>query len=395
MSKIIAVNAGSSSLKFQLFEMPEEKVLVAGVIERIGMDDAIVTLKYNGNKKTKVLPIKDHSVAVDILLSSLVEEKIVSSLEEINGVGHRVVHGGEKFAKSTVITDEVAHTIEEISELAPLHNPANLTGYKAFKHALPNVGHVAVFDTAFHQTMKEDSFLYPLPYEYYKDYAVRRYGFHGTSHLYVSRRVNELLGSTNTKVITCHIGNGASLAAVLNGECINTSMGFTPLAGVMMGTRSGDIDPAIVTFLANKLKVSADEVVNILNKKSGLLGVSGISSDARDICNAIKEGNERAALARKMHVNTVASYIGSYFVQLGGCDAIVFTAGLGENDIDFRKEVIAKISDALGVKIDEELNNVRGEERLISTKDSKIKVYIIPTNEEIVIARDTVNLLGL
>lgn len=396
MSKIIAVNAGSSSLKFQLFEMPEEKVLVQGLIERIGMEDAVVTLKYDGQKKSKTLPILNHAVAVEILLNSLVEENIVSSLNEINGVGHRVVHGGEKFAASTVITEEVANTIEELKDLAPLHNPANLTGYEAFKKALPEVGHVAVFDTAFHQTMPKENFMYPIPYEYYENLMVRRYGFHGTSHLYVTGRCLDLLGNPeHSKIITCHIGNGASLAAVKDGKCVNTSMGFTPLAGVMMGTRSGDIDPAIVTYLASKLNKSADDVMNILNKKSGLLGVSGISSDARDIVNGVKSGHELATLARKMHVNTVANFVGQYFVELGGCDAMVFTAGLGENDFEFRAELCEKLQGALGIELDPVANNSRGKELLVSTPNSKIKVFVIPTNEEIVIARDTMNLLGL
>ena len=396
MSKIIAVNAGSSSLKFQLFEMPEEKVLVQGLIERIGMEDAVVTLKYDGQKKSKTLPILNHAVAVEILLNSLVEENIVSSLNEINGVGHRVVHGGEKFAASTVITEEVANTIEELKDLAPLHNPANLTGYEAFKKALPEVGHVAVFDTAFHQTMPKENFMYPIPYEYYENLMVRRYGFHGTSHLYVTGRCLDLLGNPeHSRIITCHIGNGASLAAVKDGKCVNTSMGFTPLAGVMMGTRSGDIDPAIVTYLASKLNKSADDVMNILNKKSGLLGVSGISSDARDIVNGVKSGHELATLARKMHVNTVANFVGQYFVELGGCDAMVFTAGLGENDVEFRAELCEKLSGALGIELDPVANNNRGKELLVSTPNSKIKVFVIPTNEEIVIARDTMNLLGL
>ena len=396
MSKIIAVNAGSSSLKFQLFEMPEEKVLVQGLIERIGMEDAVVTLKYDGQKKSKTLPILNHAVAVEILLNSLVEENIVSSLNEINGVGHRVVHGGEKFAASTVISEEVANTIEELKDLAPLHNPANLTGYEAFKKALPEVGHVAVFDTAFHQTMPKENFMYPIPYEYYENLMVRRYGFHGTSHLYVTGRCLDLLGNPeHSRIITCHIGNGASLAAVKDGKCVNTSMGFTPLAGVMMGTRSGDIDPAIVTYLASKLNKSADDVMNILNKKSGLLGVSGISSDARDIVNGVKSGHELATLARKMHVNTVANFVGQYFVEFGGCDAMVFTAGLGENDVEFRAELCEKLSGALGIELDPVANNNRGQELLVSTPNSKIKVFVIPTNEEIVIARDTMNLLGL
>ena len=396
MQKIMAVNAGSSSIKFQLLEMPAENVICSGIVERIGLEDAVFTLKFNGEKETRILPIKDHSVGVQLVLDALIEKHIVESLEEIEGVGHRVVHGGEKFAASTVISEEVANTIEELKDLAPLHNPANLTGYEAFKKALPEVGHVAVFDTAFHQTMPKENFMYPIPYEYYEKHMVRRYGFHGTSHLYVTGRCLDLLGNPeHSRIITCHIGNGASLAAVKDGKCVNTSMGFTPLAGVMMGTRSGDIDPAIVTYLAAKLNKSADDVMNILNKKSGLLGVSGISSDARDIVNGCKEGNELALLARKMHVNTVANFVGQYFVELGGCDAIVFTAGLGENDVDFRVELCEKLKGALGIELDLEANNHRGQELLVSTPSSKVKVFVIPTNEEIVIARDTMNLLGL
>jgi len=397
MSKIIAVNAGSSSLKFSLFEMPAEEVICSGAFERIGMDDAIFTIKHNGEKKKTVLPIKTHNVAVDILLKSLVEEKVIDSLKEISGVGHRILHGGEYFSESAILNDEEAAKIETLTDLGPLHIPANLTGYRVFKDALPGVGHVGVFDTAFHKkTMKEDRYLYPIPYEYYEQFKVRKYGFHGTSHLFVSQRCIELLGNPeHSKIITCHIGNGASLAAVKDGNCIDTSMGITPLGGVMMGTRSGDLDPAVVSFLADKLNKKADEVVTILNKKSGYLGVSGISSDARDVFDAAEQGNERAILTRKMHCNTVANFIGSYFVELGGCDAIVFTAGLGENDASFRQGVIDKVSEALGVSIDPELNKKRGEEILISTPESKIKVYVIPTNEELVIARDTQRLLKL
>ena len=392
----MAVNAGSSSLKFQLYQYPQESVFVSGIIERIGLDNSIITFKFNGAKIQNTQPIKDHKVAVELLLKKLIEEKILASLDEINGVGHRVVHGGEAFSKSVVIDEKVAKTIEDLSDLAPLHNPANVIGYKAFKDALPKVKHVAVFDTAFHQTLAKDRYLYPLPYEYYQDFKVRKYGFHGTSHLYVSARCIELLGNPkNSKIITCHIGNGASLAAVKNGKAIDTSMGFTPLAGVMMGTRSGDIDPAIITFLANKLKKPAEEIVSILNKKSGLLGVSGLSNDARDIVAAMHQGNERATIARALHVNTISNYIGTYFVELGGADAIVFTAGLGENDPEFRHSVIEKIGEALGIKIDLEKNKKRGEEVLISTPDSKVKVYVIPTNEEVVIARDTIKLLNI
>lgn len=392
----MAVNAGSSSLKFQLIEMPAEKALVSGVIERIGMDDAVVNLKYEGTKKNRTLPIANHAEAVQILLESLISEKIVESLQEINGVGHRMVHGGEEFAQSSLITDKVAKAIEDLSDLAPLHNPANLTGYYAFKKALPNVGHVAVFDTAFHQTMEPTAYVYPIPYEYYLHYKIRRYGFHGTSHLYVSQRAIELLGNPKqSRIITCHIGNGASLAAIKNGKCIDTSMGFTPLAGVMMGTRSGDIDPAIISFLCDKLNKPADDIINTLNKRSGLLGVSGVSSDARDIMAAIKEGNERAILARNVHCKSVVNYIGSYFVGLGGCDALVFTAGLGENDIEFRSLICKALGPALGIVIDESKNNCRGLEVEISTPESKVKVFVIPTNEELVIARDTQKLLNL
>jgi acetate kinase len=307
-----------------------------------------------------------------------------------------MVHGGEEFAQSAVITEKVAQSIEDLSDLAPLHNPANLTGYYAFLKALPGVGHVAVFDTAFHQTMEPVVYTYPIPYEYYLHYRIRRYGFHGTSHLYVSHRAIELLGNKpNSRIITCHIGNGASLAAVKNGKCIDTSMGFTPLAGAMMGTRSGDIDPAIISYLCDKLNIPADDVINIMNKKSGLLGVSGISSDARDIIQAIEEGNERALLARNIHCKSIVNYIGSYFVELGGCDAIVFTAGLGENDSDFRRDICHAISEALGIQIDEEKNKIRGKEMEISSPDSKVKVFVIPTNEELVIARDTVKLLKI
>jgi acetate kinase len=396
MAKIMAVNAGSSSLKFQLYDYPLEKVLVSGNIERIGSDDAIVTFKFNGQKKVFTQSIKNHSLAVQALLEGLMREKILNNLNEISGVGHRVVHGGEFFNTSVIIDEKVAKIIDNLSELAPLHNPANLTGYNAFKHALPTVSHVAVFDTAFHQTMKSDRYLYPIPYEYYQDYKIRKYGFHGTSHLYVSTRCLQLLGNPKvSKIITCHIGNGASLAAILDGKAIDTSMGFTPLAGVMMGTRSGDIDPAIIPFLSTKLNKSADEVINILNKKSGLLGVSGLSNDARDIVDAMAIGNKRAHLARMLHVNSVANYIGIYFVELGGADAIVFTAGVGENDPEFRQSVIEKIGSALGIKLNGELNKKRGEEILISTPDSKIKVYVIPTNEEVVIARDTIKLLKI
>ncbi|HHU28059.1 TPA: acetate kinase, partial [bacterium] len=380
MAKVMSVNAGSSSLKFKLFEMPSQEEIVSGNIEQIGLEESKINIKKNGEKKVHHLVLKNHTEAVNILLKLLIEEKIVTTLNEIDAVGHRVVHGGEQFAESVIIDEKVEQVIENLSMLAPLHNPANLTGYRAFKKALPDVKQVAVFDTAFHQTMPIESYLYPIPYEYYEEFKIRRYGFHGTSHLYVSNRAIELLGNPKeSKIITCHLGNGASLSAVKNGKCIQTSMGFTPLAGVMMGTRSGDIDPAIVTYLAEQLNVSSDDVINILNKKSGLLGVSGVSSDARDVLQATKEGNKRAIVARKIQVQTVAERIGSYYALLGGCDAIVFTAGLGENDGEFRAEVIEMIEDAFDVHIKEESVSLRAKEELISTQNSKIKVYVIPT----------------
>jgi len=398
MSKIMAVNAGSSSLKFQLFEMPSEEVLTSGVVERIGFKDGIFTIKVNGEKVTSTQAIIDHKVAVELVLEALIKFNVVSSLDEIKGVGHRVVHGGEKYASSVEISHEVESAVIELSELAPLHNPANMVGYRAFKKALPGARHVAVFDTAFHQTMTDDIYLYPLPYEYYQEYKIRRYGFHGTSHFFVSNRVANLMDKDvkDVNVITCHLGNGASLSAVKGGKSVNTSMGFTPLAGIMMGTRSGDIDPAIITYLMRKNHKTAEEIIDVLNKKSGMLGVSGLSSDARDIDTAIKEGNSRALLTRKLYANRVAQTIGSYFVQLGHVDAIVFTGGLGENDVAVRASILELVEEAMQIKLDYELNNsVRGKEVCLSKSDSKVQVWVVPTNEELVIAQDTVTILGL
>ncbi|MBR2792159.1 MAG: acetate kinase [Erysipelotrichaceae bacterium] len=398
MSKVMAVNAGSSSLKFKLFQMPEEKVLTDGVVERIGMDDAIFTIRVNGEKISHVEPIKDHQQAVNMLLDALVDYKIVNKLDEIDAVGHRVLHGGEKYADSAVVTPEVAQDILDMKDLGPLHMPANYIGYKAFATALPNVKHVTVYDTAFHLTMAPETFLYPIPYEYYEKYKARKYGFHGTSHKYVSEYFAKLVGKepSEVNVITCHLGNGASLAAVKGGKCINTSMGFTPLAGIMMGGRSGDIDPSLIPYLMEKTGMDAKQLIDTLNKKSGMLGISGVSSDARDVDKAYKEGNERAILTRKMYAQRVALFIGSYFVQLGHVDGIVFTAGLGENDASVREEICDLLTEALGVKIDKEYNKtVHGTVGKISTDDSKIQVWVIPTNEELVIARDTVRLLHL
>ena len=392
--KIMAVNAGSSSLKFQLLEMPSEKLVASGVVERIGLEDSIFTIKYDGLKDKEVTDIKTHSIAVSMLLDKLVKLHIVSSLDEIEGVGHRVVHGGEKFSDSVVITDEVIKAIEEVSDLAPLHNPANLTGIKAFNEALPNVKGVAVFDTAFHQTMDQVAFMYSVPYEWYTKYGVRKYGFHGTSHKYVSLRAAEMLGKKveDTKVIVCHIGNGASLCAVDGGKSIDTSMGFTPLAGIAMGTRSGDIDPAIVQYISQKENKSLDEVVSELNKKSGYLGLSGLSSDSRDLWEAANKGDEKSTLAVEKQGKMIADYIGAYFLALGGCDAICFTAGIGENAGETRKLVADRLG-ALGIYLDEAKNNTRGEETVISTDDSKVKLLLIPTNEEVMIARDAVRLI--
>lgn len=397
MTKIISVNAGSSSLKFQLFEMPSEEVLTSGIAERIGLEEGIFTIKYNGEKHTQKLPIKDHKVAVDLLLKALVEHKIVENLEEIKGAGHRIVQGGSYFDSSAVVDEDVVNKVEELSDLAPLHNPAHLIGYRAFKEALPQIGHVFVFDTAFHQTMTPESYLFPVPMEWYENYKVRRYGAHGTSHQYVSHRCAELMGKDvkDLKIITCHLGNGASITAVDGGKCINTSMGLTPLGGIMMGTRCGDIDPAIVPFVMKKTGMTPDEMDTALNKKSGMLGISGISSDARDIEDAVAQGNERAILTQQLYVNRAINVIGGYFVQMGGCDAIVFTAGLGENDTNLRHQICEKLEKAMNLKMNYELNDkTRGKEVCVSAEDSKVQVWIVPTNEELVIARDTYSLLG-
>ncbi len=390
MTKIISVNAGSSSLKFQLFEMPQETVLTSGVFERIGLEEGIFTIKVNGEKKVIKEPIPDHTKAVSMLLDALVNYKIVEHLDEIKGAGHRAVHGGEIFTESVKVDDDVVEKFESLNDLAPLHNPAGLIGYRAFKEALPNCVHTFVFDTAFHSTMEPDTYLYALPYEYYEKYQVRRYGFHGTSHKYVAYRCAELMNKNieDMKIITCHLGNGGSVTAVDHGKSINTSMGFTPLAGVMMGTRCGDIDPAIVTFLQKKENLSAEEAEDILNKHSGMLGVSGVSSDGRDVEAAAKEGNERAVLTEKIFANRVASYIGSYYVQLGGLDAIVFTGGIGENDAKMRKRIIDRVK-VLGADLDDAKNDgTRGVEKCLSPDNGKVAVWLIPTNEELMIARD-------
>jgi len=388
--KILAVNAGSSSLKFQLFEMPEEKTIVSGIVERIGYDNAAIIFKFDGQKFTENHQILNHKVAVDMVIHGLLDKKIIASLEEIKGVGHRVVQGGELFKESAVIDDSVIEKIASLNDLAPLHNPANLTGIHAFQEALPGVTQVAVFDTTFHQTMTEDAYLYAAPYEWYEKYGVRKYGFHGTSHQYVSERAAELLHNPKAKIIVCHLGNGASLCAVDGGKSVDTSMGLTPLEGIPMGTRSGNIDPAVLMLVSSKEDKTYGEVLDELNKKSGYLGLSGFSNDSRDIIDGMNRGDYRATLAHNVQVKRIADYIGSYYVYMGGLDAICFTAGIGENAPEVRRDVI-KAVEVLGVKLDEAENQKRGE-HVISTPDSKVKAFVIPTNEEVMIAREVVRL---
>ena len=387
--KIISVNAGSSSLKFKLFEMPSQTVLCEGVYERIGQPIGLVKFTIDSTSKEEIV-LSDHGVAVHDLLDRLIKARVVQSLEEITGVGHRVVHGGEAFASSVVITSEVITAIKQVSDLAPLHNPANLTGIIAFQDELPHATQVAVFDTAFHQTMPEEAYMYATPYEWYDLYKVRKYGFHGTSHLYVSRRAAELLGKTpqEVNVVVAHIGNGVSLCAVKEGKSVETTMGLTPLAGIPMGTRSGNIDPAIIPFIMEKSSASVTQVVDQLNKASGLLGVSGVSSDNRDVEKAGTEGSRRANLSMSLQGKAIADTIAQYVVYMGGADAICFTAGLGENAPRLRADVANRLA-YLGIELDEENNKVRGEERRISSSNSKISVFVIPTNEELVIAEDT------
>ncbi|WP_182201083.1 acetate kinase [Paraliobacillus salinarum] len=389
MSNVLAINAGSSSLKFQLFEMPNETVLAKGLVERIGIKDSVFTLEYDENKDSITTDIPDHEVAVKLLLEKLKASGVINSLEEIDGIGHRVVHGGEKFSDSVLATDEVIQEIEEVSELAPLHNPANLTGIRAFKEILPNVPSVAVFDTAFHQTMPEQSYLYSLPYEYYEKYGIRKYGFHGTSHKYVSERAADLMSVPLDKLrlITCHLGNGASIAAVENGESIDTSMGFTPLAGVTMGTRSGNIDPALIPYIMEKTGKTVAEVLHVLNKESGMLALSGFSSDLRDIQEKAENGDNRAELSLKIFAERIHQYIGSYAAKMHGVDAIIFTAGVGENSKEVRERVLEGL-EFMGVYWDRALNDVRGKEAFVNYPHSPVKVIVIPTNEEVMIARD-------
>lgn len=386
--KILSVNAGSSSLKFQAYEMPEEKVLISGTFERIGIDASFYTIKINGEKIKKEVDLKDHKEAVRILTEELLNYHVVEDLSEIKGVGHRVVHGGDIYAHSVKIDEDVIKVLHDLSSLAPLHNPANIIGIKAFEAIIPDAIQVGVFDTAFHQTIEKDRFLYPVPYEWYKSYFVRKYGFHGTSHKYIAQRVADIMNRSDLKVISCHIGNGGSISAIKNGKCIDTSMGFTPNAGIMMGSRSGDIDVTLIPHVMVNTGMSLDEVINDLNKKSGLLGISEVSSDFRDVLASIKEGNEKASLARTMYIERVVDYIARYYVELGGCDVIVFTAGVGENNADIRKDILTRLA-VFGIEVDETMNANADGETLITTPESKVAAYVIPTDEEVMIARDT------
>ena len=396
MSKIMAVNAGSSSIKFQLLEMPEEKVITSGVMERIGLAEGIFTIKYNGQKEETHPVLPTHAEGVELLLKTLVEKGIVKSLNEITGVGHRVVQGGEYFKDSCLVDESVVNKIQELSDLAPLHNPAHIIGIRAFQKALPEVPQVAVFDTVFHQTMPEEAYMYATPYEWYEKYGIRKYGAHGTSHKYVSEKAAELIGKPlkDTKTIVCHLGNGASISAVKGGKCVDTSMGLTPLEGIPMGTRSGNLDPTVVSYICEKENKSAAEVVNILNKKSGYLGMSGRSNDARDVTAGMNDGDHRCKLTFDVQAKRIVDYIAAYYVYMGGCDVIAFTSGMGENLKHLRLNIANRLG-VLGVKIDEKLNDTFSDERKISTPDSKIQLWIIPTNEEVMIARDTVRIANI
>ena len=389
---ILAVNAGSSSLKFTGFEMPSEDVLISGVFERIGIDNSFYTIKLNGEKIKKEVELPNHKVAFEILIKELMDNKIVESLDEIKGVGHRIVQGGAYFDKTEVATEDVIAKIDELSTLAPLHNPPAIVGIRAAMEVMPNALQTVVFDTAFHQTMAPCEYMYAVPYSWYTEYGIRKYGAHGTSHKYVALRMNEILGRNDTKLITCHIGNGASISAVRDGKCVDTSMGLTPNAGLIMGSRCGDMDATVVTYAMQKTGLSAKEMDTVLNKQSGLLAVSGVSSDSRDVEDGIKAGNERCILAQEMYVKRIVEYIAKYYVLLGGCDAIIFTAGVGENSMMTRKQVLDKLA-VLGIKVDAEANNVRGIETKITTDDSSVPAYIIPTNEELMIAKDTYSLV--
>ncbi|WP_297810648.1 acetate/propionate family kinase [uncultured Finegoldia sp.] len=390
--KVLVINCGSSSLKYQLFDMTDESVLCKGLVERIGIDGSKLTHKVNDEKLVVEEPMKDHTEAINHVFKALLDDKygVIKSLDEVSAIGHRVLHGGDKLTESCVIDDKVKDKVREFIKFGPLHNPANLMGIEACEKLAPGKKNIAVFDTAFHQTMPAKTYMYAIPYEYYEDYRLRKFGFHGTSHRYITLRTQQLLGKDDINIITVHLGNGSSIAAVKHGKCYDTTMGLTPLEGLLMGTRSGDIDPTVMTFLMNEKGYSADEMNQILNKKSGVLGVSGISSDFRDLEEEAKKGNERAQLALDMFIERVKRYVGGYMAELGHVDAICFAGGIGENSSSMRKDILDTFEE-LGVKLDLEKNNTR-EEALISSDDSKVKVYVVPTNEELMIARDTLNL---
>lgn len=390
--KVLVINCGSSSLKYQLFDMTDESVLCKGLVERIGIEGSKLTHKVNGEKLVVEEPMKDHTEAINHVFDALLDEKygVIKSLDEVSAIGHRVLHGGDKLTESCIIDDKVKDKIREFIKFGPLHNPANLMGIEACEKLAPGKKNIAVFDTAFHQTMPAKTFMYAIPYEYYEDYRLRKFGFHGTSHRYITLRAQQLLDKEDINIITVHLGNGSSIAAVKDGKCYDTSMGLTPLEGLLMGTRSGDLDPTVMTFLMNEKGYSADEMNQILNKKSGVLGVSGISSDFRDLEEEAEKGNDRAQLALDMFIERVKRYIGGYMAELGHVDAICFAGGIGENSSSMRKDILNTFEE-LGVKLDLEKNNTR-EEALISADDSKVKVYVVPTNEELMIARDTLDL---
>jgi len=390
--KILSVNAGSSSLKFTMLELPEEKVIISGTFEKIGIDGSFYTIKYNGNKDRKEATLSNHTDAVKILLDELINYKVIKSYDEIDGVGHRLVHGGDKYTESVIINDDVLETVEKLVPLAPLHNPANLVGVRSFMEVLPKTPMVAVFDTAFHQTMKEDEFLYAVPYEWYERYGVRRYGFHGTSHRFIANKMKEILGE-DKKIISCHIGNGASLCAIKDGKCVATSMGFTPTPGVVMGTRCGDIDVGLLPYVISQTKKKFDEVMNDLQKNSGMLGLTGVSSDMRDVEEGYNNKDPKCINAMNIYANRIVDYISMYNTKLEGTEYIVFTAGVGENSDLVRKMVVDRLS-FMGVKLDEEKNSTRGISGVISTDDSTIKVCVIPTDEELMIAKDTYDLIN-
>ena len=389
--KILAVNCGSSSLKFKMYEMPEEEVLISGLFERIGEKTSNYTIKLNGDKYSKEVSLPNHKVAFEILVDELKKNNIIKKLDEINGIGHRIVQGGAYFDKTVEADDDAVSKIDELSSLAPLHNKAAITGINAAKEVIPSAFEAVTFDTAFHQTIEPVNYIYAVPYEWYTDYKVRKYGAHGTSHKYIASRLNALLGRTNTKLITCHIGSGASISAIRDGLCIDTSMGLTPNAGLIMGTRCGDVDTSILTYMMQKKNITPKEMDTILNKQSGLLGISGVSNDSRDIEEGINKGNERCVLAQKMYVQKIIDYIAMYYFELGGVDASAFSAGVGENSIRTRIDIMEGLK-VLGIIPDYEANNCRGVEKLVTTSESKIPCYVIPTDEEIMIARDTYNL---